>query len=84
MAADDILIFGGSGSPELTARIAHYLGVSPGLGETLRFSEGNLFVRILRERSGAADLPRAVHRLSCQRQLYGTALLDRRLQTRER
>ncbi len=47
MAADDILIFGGSGSLKLTARIAQYLGVSPGLGEALRFSEGNLFVRIL-------------------------------------
>ena len=47
MVANDILLFGGSGSPKLTARIAQYLGVSPGLGEALRFSEGNLFVRIL-------------------------------------
>lgn len=47
MAADDILVFGGSGSSRLTAQIAQYLGLSPGLGEALRFSEGNLFVRIL-------------------------------------
>ncbi len=47
MALDDILIFGGSGSPKLTRQIAHYLGLEPGLGEVLRFSEGTLFVRIL-------------------------------------
>ena len=47
MATPDILIFGGSGSPELTRRIGHYLGVTPGLGEVIRFSEGTLFVRIL-------------------------------------
>ncbi len=47
MAADDILVFGGSGSSRLTAQIARCLGISPGLGEALRFSEGNLFVRIL-------------------------------------
>ena len=47
MALDDILIFGGSGSPKLTRQIAHYLGLEPGLGEVLKFSEGTLFVRIL-------------------------------------
>lgn len=41
-----ILLFAGSGSPALTARVAAYLGVRPGRGETLRFSDGNLFVRI--------------------------------------
>ena len=46
MSPDDILVFGGSGSPKLTAKICEYLGVAPGRGETLRFSEGNLFVRI--------------------------------------
>lgn len=47
MATPDTLIFGGSGSPELTRRIGHYLGVTPGLGEVIKFSEGTLFVRIL-------------------------------------
>src|SRR5438128_3880165 len=44
--ADDILIFGGSGSPRLTLKICDYLHVQPGAGEVLRFSEGNLFVRV--------------------------------------
>src|SRR5262249_55574607 len=43
---DDILIFGGSGSPKLTLKICEYLHVQPGAGEVLRFSEGNLFVRV--------------------------------------
>jgi ribose-phosphate pyrophosphokinase len=43
---DDILIFGGSGSPRLTLKICEYLHVQPGVGEVLRFSEGNLFVRV--------------------------------------
>ncbi|KPJ64457.1 ribose-phosphate pyrophosphokinase [candidate division KD3-62 bacterium DG_56] len=47
MTADDILVFGGSGSPRLTQNICDYLEVTPGRGEALRFSEGNLFVRIL-------------------------------------
>ena len=46
MLADDFLIFGGSGSAKLTRRICDYLEVQPGQGEVLRFSEGNLFVRI--------------------------------------
>ena len=46
-ASDDpILVFGGSGSPRLTQRICEYLGTVPGQGEVLRFSEGNLFVRV--------------------------------------
>ena len=44
---DDILIFGGSGSQKLTHNICKQLGLVPGLGETLHFSEGTLFVRIL-------------------------------------
>lgn len=47
MDLDGMLIFGGSGSPRLAARICEYLGVPLGKGETLRFSEGNLFVRVL-------------------------------------
>jgi ribose-phosphate pyrophosphokinase len=43
---DEMLIFGGSASPKLTRNICEYLGVSPGKGEVLHFSEGNLFVRI--------------------------------------
>ncbi len=45
-SADDILLFGGSGSPRLTAKIAASLGIEPGRREVLRFSEGNLFVRV--------------------------------------
>jgi len=45
--ADDILIFGGSGSRKLAARICDYLGVPLAKGEARRFSEGNLFVRVL-------------------------------------
>ena len=43
---DDILIFGGTGSPKLTRKICEYLRVQPGAGEVLRFSEGSLFVRV--------------------------------------
>jgi ribose-phosphate pyrophosphokinase len=46
MTADEILIFGGTGSPKLTRKICEYLMVAPGAGEVLRFSEGNLFVRV--------------------------------------
>lgn len=42
----DMMIFGGSGSPRLTQNICRYLGVVPAKGEVLRFSEGNLFVRV--------------------------------------
>lgn len=47
MSTEPILIFGGSGSRLLTRRICEQLGVAPGRGEVLRFSEGNLFVRVL-------------------------------------
>lgn len=47
MNYDEILVFGGSGSRKLAAGICRYLNIEPGHGETLRFSEGNLFVRIL-------------------------------------
>ena len=46
MTEDEILIFGGLGSPKLTLKISEYLNVQPGNGEVLRFSEGNLFVRV--------------------------------------
>jgi ribose-phosphate pyrophosphokinase len=46
MMTDGILIFGGSGSPKLTLKICNYLQVQPGAREVLRFSEGNLFVRV--------------------------------------
>lgn len=46
MSDDDLLVFGGSASPLLTRRICGHLGVSPGLGEVVKFSDGNLFVRI--------------------------------------
>ncbi|MCZ6783464.1 MAG: ribose-phosphate pyrophosphokinase-like domain-containing protein, partial [Proteobacteria bacterium] len=46
MPADPILVFAGSGSPRLTRGICEYLGVEPAACEVLRFSEGNLFVRV--------------------------------------
>jgi len=46
MMDDEILVFAGSGSPRLTGKICDHLGVAPGAGEVLRFSEGNLFVRV--------------------------------------
>ena len=47
MDPDKIMVFGGSGSRRLVGRICEYLGVPVCAGEVLRFSEGNLFVRIL-------------------------------------
>ncbi len=47
MDPNGILVFGGSGSPKLAAKIAEYLGLPIGRSEVHRFSEGNLFVRIL-------------------------------------
>src|SRR5499426_3016038 len=43
----DILVFAGSASRNLGAAIAHDLGIRLGASETLRFTEGNLFVRVL-------------------------------------
>jgi ribose-phosphate pyrophosphokinase len=42
---DELLVFGGSGSPMLTAAICRRLGVASGQGEVIRFSDGNLFVK---------------------------------------
>jgi ribose-phosphate pyrophosphokinase len=44
---DDLKVFAGSGSPRLTGAICRRLGIEAGRGELLRFSEGNLFPRIL-------------------------------------
>jgi ribose-phosphate pyrophosphokinase len=43
---DDFLLFAGSASRRLGAAIAEYLDQPLGESETLRFSEGNLFVRV--------------------------------------
>ena len=45
-ADDEILLFAGSASQKLGRAIAGYLGCRLGECETLRFSEGNLFVRV--------------------------------------
>ena len=45
--AEDPLVFAGTASPRLTGAICSRLGVEPGRGEVLRFSEGTLFVRVL-------------------------------------
>ena len=47
MSPDDIMVFAGSTSRGLTARICDYLHITPGRNETLRFSDGNTFVRVL-------------------------------------
>ena len=44
---DEFLLFAGSASRKLGGAIADYLECALGAGETLRFSEGNLFVRVL-------------------------------------
>jgi ribose-phosphate pyrophosphokinase len=44
---DEFLIFAGSASRRLAKAIAGYLGTDLGQSETLHFSEGNLFVRVL-------------------------------------
>ena len=47
MNDDQIMVFAGSGRPQLTRSICKYLHVEPGRSETLHFSDGNTFVRIL-------------------------------------
>src|SRR6059058_3863238 len=44
---EDPLVFAGTASRHLTEAICRELGVRPGAGEVLRFSEGTLFVRVL-------------------------------------
>ncbi len=46
MSIQDMMIFGGSASLHLTDKICDCLGVSRGRSEMIRFSEGNLFVRV--------------------------------------
>ena len=47
MSQDGMLVFSGSGSPKLTAAMCNYLGIAPARGETIVFSDGNIFVRVL-------------------------------------
>jgi ribose-phosphate pyrophosphokinase len=47
MNDDPIMVFAGSGSPQLTKCICEYLHIEPGKNETLQFSDGNTFVRVL-------------------------------------
>ena len=47
MNYDEMMVFAGSGSQKLTARICDYLNITQGKNETLHFSDGNTFVRIL-------------------------------------
>ncbi|MFT7692514.1 MAG: ribose-phosphate pyrophosphokinase [Candidatus Latescibacterota bacterium] len=43
---DDMRVIAGSGSPKLAQNICQYLGIALGKSETMRFSEGSLFVRV--------------------------------------
>jgi ribose-phosphate pyrophosphokinase len=47
LSDEDIFIFGGSANNFLTRKICEYLKVIPGKNETVKFSEGSIFVRIL-------------------------------------
>jgi ribose-phosphate pyrophosphokinase len=47
VAVDDFLLFAGSASRQLGSSIASYLDQPLGQCQTHRFSEGNLFVRVL-------------------------------------
>jgi ribose-phosphate pyrophosphokinase len=47
MLNDELVIFAGTGSKQLTRNICDYLDIPVGKGEVLKFSEGNLFVRVL-------------------------------------
>jgi len=47
MKPDEINLFAGSGSRQLTKKIADYLGIKPRKNEVIHFSEGNTFVRVL-------------------------------------
>ena len=59
---EDVLVFAGSGSVRLTDAICTELGVARGRGETIRFSEGTLFVRVLENvRGRAVSLGRQRH-----------------------
>ena len=56
MDRDEMIVFGGSGSQRLSRKICAYLGMEPGEAEVLRFSEGNLFVRLLDNVRGKSAL----------------------------
>src|ERR671935_795300 len=47
VSPDDIMVFAGTTSQRLAARICEYLHITPGRNETLQFSDGNTFVRVL-------------------------------------
>jgi ribose-phosphate pyrophosphokinase len=47
-----MIVFGGSGSRRLTAAICKELGIKPGQSEVFKFSEGNIFVRVLQNVRG--------------------------------
>jgi ribose-phosphate pyrophosphokinase len=49
---EELMLFAGSASRRLGTRIADYLGCELQASETLRFSEGNLFVRVLQNVRG--------------------------------
>ena len=46
MAAEEILVLGGSGSTKLTQKICAYLGIQPARRDVIQFSDGNTFVRV--------------------------------------
>ncbi len=47
MDRDELMLFAGSGSRRLSARVAEYLDTPVRKSETLKFSDGNTFVRVL-------------------------------------
>jgi len=53
-SSDDPMVFGGTGSRALARSICDHLGVPLGESEVIRFSEGNIFVRIRENVRGRA------------------------------
>jgi hypothetical protein len=79
---EDMLVFGGSGSPRLTQEICYYLGIPVGKGETMEFSEGTLLSEF--SKMSEAETSIWFSRSSTRRTtIHGTPLLDRRIQAFE-
>jgi ribose-phosphate pyrophosphokinase len=77
------LLFAGSASRSLGGSIAEHLSCDLGASESIRFSEGNLFVRVLESVRGR-DALLVQAGVSGERQLHAVAVLDRRPQAGQR
>jgi len=73
--ADDILIFGGSGSPKLTRKICEYVHVQPGTGKCFASRRQSVRSR-QRNRSRTPRVSRAVDGLSANDNFMELLFLD--------